>query len=86
MYRQNDTFCDLISLKLGVLLCNQQSINEEKFCYSSFKAACPIITLRTNDVLDYKMSGNTIILEKVSSIPELTVEDLFKDYEGEPVN
>ncbi|NLQ83099.1 transcriptional regulator [Streptococcus mutans] len=42
--------------------------------------------MRTNDVLDYKMSGNTIILEKVSSIPELTVEDLFRDYEGEPVN
>lgn len=44
------------------------------------------LQLQTNDVLDYKVSGNKIILEKVNNVPELTVEDLFKDYQGEPVN
>ena len=44
------------------------------------------LQLQTNDVLDYKVSGNKIILEKVNNIPELTVEDLFKDYQGVPVN
>ena len=44
------------------------------------------LQLQTNDVLDYKVSGNKIILEKVNNIPELTVEDLFKDYQGEQVN
>ena len=38
------------------------------------------LQLQTNDVLDYKVSGNKIILEKVNNVPELTVEDLFKDY------
>ena len=37
------------------------------------------LQLQTNDVLDYKVSGNKIILEKVNNVPELTVEDLFKD-------
>lgn len=44
------------------------------------------LQLQTNDVLDYKVSGNKIILEKVNNVPELTVEDLFKDYQGKPVN
>ncbi|AXQ78494.1 AbrB/MazE/SpoVT family DNA-binding domain-containing protein [Streptococcus chenjunshii] len=44
------------------------------------------LQLQVNDVLDYKVSGNKIILEKVATVPELTVEELFKDYQGEPVD
>lgn len=42
--------------------------------------------LQKDDILDYKISNNKLILEKKSEIPELTVEDLFKDYKGEPVD
>ena len=43
------------------------------------------LQLQTNDVLDYKVSGNKIILEKVNNVPELTVEDLFKPVNVTPV-
>ena len=44
------------------------------------------LQLHTNDVLDYEVSGNTITLKKATTVPELTVEDLFKDYNGEPIS
>ena len=44
------------------------------------------LKLQKDDILDYKISNNKLILEKKSEIPELTVEDLFKDYKGEPVD
>jgi hypothetical protein len=37
-----------------------------------------------NDEMDYKIEGEKIILEKVNSVPEFTIEELFRDYEGEP--
>ena len=39
------------------------------------------LQLHTNDILDYEVSGNKIILKKAT-----TVDDLFKDYHGEPVS
>ena len=36
-----------------------------------------------NDEMDYKIEGEKIILEKVNSVPEFTIEELFRDYEGE---
>ena len=44
------------------------------------------LKLQKDDILDYKISNNKWILEKKSEIPELTVEDLFEDYKGEPVD
>lgn len=44
------------------------------------------LQLQVNDVLDYDISGNSIILKKVTTVPELTVEELFKDYQGEPMS
>ncbi|GIL33873.1 AbrB/MazE/SpoVT family DNA-binding domain-containing protein [Limosilactobacillus fermentum] len=44
------------------------------------------LQLHTNDILDYEVSGNKIILKKATTVPELTVDDLFKDYHGEPVS
>lgn len=40
----------------------------------------------TNDVLEYEISGNSLILKKATTIPELTVEELFQDYDGEPIS
>lgn len=37
-----------------------------------------------NDEMDYKIEGEKIILKKVNSVPEFTIEELFRDYEGEP--
>ena len=37
-----------------------------------------------NDEMDYKIEGEKIILEKVNTVPEFTIEELFRDYEGEP--
>ena len=37
-----------------------------------------------NDEMDYKIEGEKIILEKDNSVPEFTIEELFRDYEGEP--
>ena len=37
-----------------------------------------------NDEMDYKIEGEKIILEKVNSVPEFTIEELFRDYGGEP--
>lgn len=37
-----------------------------------------------NDEMDYKIEGEKIILEKVKTVPEFTIEELFRDYEGEP--
>ena len=37
-----------------------------------------------NDEMDYKIEGEKIILEKVNSVPEFTIEELFRGYEGEP--
>ena len=37
-----------------------------------------------NDEMDYKIEGEKIILEKVNSVPEFTIEEVFRDYEGEP--
>ena len=37
-----------------------------------------------NDEMDYKIEGEKIILEKVKTLPEFTIEELFRDYEGEP--
>ena len=37
-----------------------------------------------NDEMDYKIEWEKIILEKVNSVPEFTIEELFRDYEGEP--
>ncbi len=34
--------------------------------------------------MDYKIEGEKIILEKVNTVPEFTIEELFRDYEGEP--
>ena len=44
------------------------------------------LDLKVNDQLRYEVKGKQIILEKVDSHPELTVEELFKDYNGEPVS
>lgn len=44
------------------------------------------LRLKDNDILEYEISGDTIILKKVSTVPELTVEDLFRNYEGEPIS
>lgn len=42
--------------------------------------------LSINDQLDYHVSGNQLIIERKTEVPYLTVDDLFKDYDGEPVN
>ncbi|MGY0837546.1 AbrB/MazE/SpoVT family DNA-binding domain-containing protein [Aerococcus urinaeequi] len=42
--------------------------------------------LSINDQLDYHVSGNQLIIERRTEVPYLTVDDLFKDYDGEPVN
>ncbi|OFU50116.1 AbrB/MazE/SpoVT family DNA-binding domain-containing protein [Aerococcus sp. HMSC10H05] len=42
--------------------------------------------LSINDQLDYHISGNQLIIERRTEVPYLTVDDLFKDYDGEPVN
>ncbi|MFC3928913.1 AbrB/MazE/SpoVT family DNA-binding domain-containing protein [Streptococcus caprae] len=44
------------------------------------------LQLEINDTLDYEVSGNKIILKKVMTNPELTIEELFKDYHGEPMD
>ena len=44
------------------------------------------LQLQPNDILDYKTTGDKIILEKAGKAPELTVEELFRDYQGKPVN
>ena len=42
--------------------------------------------LHNNDVLDYEVSENKIILQKATTVPELTVDNLFKNYHGEPTS
>ena len=32
-----------------------------------------------NDEMDYKIEGEKIILEKVNTVPEFTIEELFRD-------
>ena len=44
------------------------------------------LKLQKNDILNYTVSGNKIILEKIEPIKELTVKELFKDYNGVPVS
>lgn len=44
------------------------------------------LQLQPNDILDYKTTGDKIILEKAGRAPELTVEELFRGYKGKPVN
>ena len=44
------------------------------------------LQLQPNDILDYKTTGDKIILEKAGKAPELTVEELFRGYKGKPVN
>lgn len=44
------------------------------------------LQLQPNDILDYKTTGDKIILEKADKASELTVEELFRDYQGKPVN
>ena len=44
------------------------------------------LQLQPNDILDYKTTGDKIILEKANKASELTVEELFRDYQGKPVN
>lgn len=44
------------------------------------------LKLHINDSLSYEVKDNKIILKKISTIPDLTIADLFEDYDGEPVN
>ncbi|MBG9987275.1 AbrB/MazE/SpoVT family DNA-binding domain-containing protein [Facklamia sp. DSM 111018] len=43
------------------------------------------LNIKINDRLDCEVSGNKIILKKSSLSPDMTVQELFKDYHGEPV-
>ena len=87
MYIQNDTFFGIIKEKIGGGI---MQLTISKWGNSSAirlpKQLVQQLQLHTNDVLDYEVSGNTITLKKATTVPELTVEDLFKDYNGEPIS
>ncbi|MCY3026376.1 AbrB/MazE/SpoVT family DNA-binding domain-containing protein [Aerococcus sp. JJEM-2022a] len=44
------------------------------------------LNLSQGDKLDYQVKDGQLIIKKITKVPELTVKDLFENYDGDPVN
>ncbi|AMB95966.1 AbrB/MazE/SpoVT family DNA-binding domain-containing protein [Aerococcus urinae] len=44
------------------------------------------LNLSQGDKLDYQVKDGQLIIKKITEVPELTVKDLFENYDGAPVN
>ncbi|KAA9218303.1 MULTISPECIES: AbrB/MazE/SpoVT family DNA-binding domain-containing protein [Aerococcus] len=44
------------------------------------------LNLSQGDKLDYQVKDGQLIIKKITEVPELTVKDLFENYDGDPVN